>query len=58
MMILMLMLVVMRFLLMMVQSNWGEKSIGIDHFNDEVDQYDDDIGPLCLRPVITGFSKM
>ena len=42
---------------MMEQSNWGEKSIGIDHFNDEVDQYDDDIGPLCLRPVITGFKQ-
>ena len=52
--ILMVMLVVMRFLLMMVQSNWGEKSRGIHNFNDEVDQYYDGIGPLCLRPVITG----
>ena len=36
--------------------------IGIHNFNNDVDQYDDDIGqcpchPLCLRPVITGFKQ-
>ena len=37
--------------------------IGIHNFNNDVDQYDDDIGqwpchPLCVRPVITGFETM